>query len=276
MFRSTCQNHSEENAPLSAVAMGAAIVSADPARIAELRVAPGGGEGPKIPARFLLQADEQTVVGLSAVLQAIASLGKSVEEFRDWGAIGAPRFAGRSVGAVTLPKFKSGGAAVISPHFIPQLSLHSLSGAVSVALGMRGPNLGVGGGPNNVGEGLLAALSMLETTDVPGIWLVAAQWMPELVVDAAGKLVGPPAVCHSLAIALLRGDGAGASLRLVRDESPRLRIASDEPSEPEAISVLALAKMLSGSNGKSTQRVPAFSGWSFAIGATTLQERRAA
>jgi hypothetical protein len=275
VFRSSSNFPSNEDAPGGAAVLASAVVSADLTNIAALRQAPGGGEGPKIPARFLLQADEQTIVGLSAVLRAIAKTGKSVDEFRDWGAIGAPRFAGRSVGAVTVPKFKSGGAAVISPHFISQLSLHSLSGAISVALGMKGPNLGVGGGPNNVGEALLAALSMLETTDAPGYWLVASQWSPELVVDAEGKPIGPPAICHAVAIALLRSDNNSASLRLVRDETQRLRIAGQESRDSEKSSVLALAKVLAGASRGST-RLPAFSGWSFEIGAATVQERRAA
>lgn len=170
------------------------------------RAAPVGA--PPIPPRFLRHADEHTVVGLHAVLEAIAS-GPSQPDLSRHAVIAAPCQSGRLAAARTLSQLPAGGAVTVSPHVVPQCSLHSVAGAVSVALGMHGPHLGVGGGPDALAEGLLAAATLLNHGDpeCTAAWLVATDWDEEPSLDAAGQPHGDP-VCRALAVQLVpAGDG---------------------------------------------------------------------
>jgi hypothetical protein len=93
---------------------------------------------------------------------------------------------------------------------VPQCSLHSIAGAVSVALGMHGPNIGTSGGPQALGEGLLASLTLLSTGPAaqratPGIWFVATAWDGEPALDREGRpqeRAFDPPVCVAVAVAL--------------------------------------------------------------------------
>src|SRR5262249_6770324 len=106
--------------------------------------------------------------------------------WHDWGVLAAPRFLGRACLAQALQRFALEGAWGVSPHLIPHRSLHSVSGTVSQALGIHGPNFGVGGGPDSAAEGLLAAAALVAEQRVPGVWLVLTGWDPEPVLDSPG------------------------------------------------------------------------------------------
>jgi hypothetical protein len=166
-----------------------------------------------VPATFLKHADEQTVVGLSAVLQAIENHGLTRHDFRAWGVVGVPRYFGRGAFAIALERFRAEGAWGISPHLIPHRTLHSLSGSVSQALKIHGPNFGAGGGPASVSEGLLCAAALLAGGTVPGVWLVLTGWQPELAVDRQGNPTTPDVACQGVALALVP-PMAGPRLRL--------------------------------------------------------------
>jgi hypothetical protein len=258
-------------------------IEADRSAVAELRQAPGPAGGPALPPRFLHHADEQTVAGLAAVLKVIADEGWSAGNFSQWGVVGATRFAGRSTSAVTLPKFLTSGPAAISPHLIPQLSLHSMSGAISVALGMHGPNFGVGGGPGAVCEALMAALTMLDESMAPGMWLVISEWSPELAVDTTGQLSGPPPVCHAAAIALTLQASGRLRLRLT-SVAPRVQPAVDGASLAGAalgrsrptLTVAGLAALFASAENAGLRRASLSSGWGLEISRTAEQVRRAA
>jgi hypothetical protein len=171
--------------------------------IGEMRrhLAPPGGA--PLPANALKHVDEQTVAGLAAVFQAIAAHGLAEEKFRDWGVVGAPSFLGRAAMAASLPRFLVDGAWEVSPHMIPHRSLHATSGTVSQALGIRGPNFGAGGGPGAEVEGLLAAFSLLQGMNLPGVWIVSTWLDPELSADrTTGRPVPGTRGC-GLALALL-------------------------------------------------------------------------
>jgi len=221
------------------------------ADLPRLRQAPGPLAGWEIPKRLLHRADGQTVVGFAAVLNAMNRWGMPVAHFEEWGVLAAPQYPGRSASAVALRKFIKSGVAAIMPHIIPQHSLHSLSGAISVALGMRGPNFGVGGGRAAMAEGLFAALSFLDDGPTPGLWLVLTQWVPELAPDTSGD--GPDeSVCHAVALALVSPRGGDLQMKVTvpgvapghphaRPAFPRL--ARDEDS-CELAGVAALGKHL--------------------------------
>lgn len=199
-----------------------AAVEAPLAAVPALREQPASPMARAIPPRFLRYADEQTVVGLAAVLRAIDSDPMRHVCFDDWGVLAAPRFPGRVVGAAIFSKFLQNSQTAVSPHMIPQHSMHSVSGAISIALGMHGPNFGIGGGPEVLAEGLTVALTFLDQRAVPGIWLVMTQWNPEPVPDGLGSTATTDAVCSGVAMALVPGTELGCVLRMNHGSPSRL------------------------------------------------------
>jgi hypothetical protein len=180
-----------------------ALVEARQSRIAALREEPGPAGAPALPPRFLRHCDEQTVVGLHAMLAAIAALPEPRPALESHAVVAAPCHAGRLVTARALVALRDGGPVTVSPHIVPQCSLHSIAGAVSVALGMHGPHLGVGGGIDALAEGLCAALTLAgdPASGAPLVWLVATEWDEEPVLDDAGTPLNDP-VCRGLAVAI--------------------------------------------------------------------------
>jgi hypothetical protein len=188
-----------------------AHIQADAARIEALRRDPGTLPGRDLPASFLKHSDEQSVCGFAAMLQAIRESGQAIEAFREWGVVGAPRYPGRICGAAAMARFFDQGVRGISPHAIPHLSLHSLSGVISVGLGLGGPNLGAGGGPNALAEGFMTAFSMLSQRRLPGLWLVVSAWNREPLPQKNGRAT-IEGKCHAVAIALSPVDGVAEGL----------------------------------------------------------------
>jgi hypothetical protein len=150
---------------------------------------------------LLKHADEQTIVGLSAILHATADHNLQDVSVTNWGVLAAPRLLARSAMIVSLQRFLAEGAWGVSPHMIPHRSLHSTSGTISHALKIHGPNFGVGGGPEGAVEVLLAAVALLERRPMPGLWVVWTAQEPEGPLDADGR-GDPNTVCRGLAVAL--------------------------------------------------------------------------
>jgi hypothetical protein len=186
----------------------------------ELRRRPGPVPAAGLPATFLKNADEQTVLGLAAVYQGIHDVGLDAADFGAWGVIAAPHKIGRSAMAQALPRYSEEGAWGMSPHLIPHRSLHCPSGAISCALKSHGPNFGVGDGAS---EALPIALAMLQRQRVPGVWLVLTALEPEYAPDCSGTPVaGTTGVGLALALVPARPDWQGA----------RLRVAWEKPLGP--------------------------------------------
>ena len=178
-----------------------AVVEVPLSEIDALRDAPVPMGAPALPGRFLRHCDEQTVVGVRAVLEAIASLPEPLPSFARHGVIAAPRYAGRIAAAQTLAQVAKAGGIAVSPHVVPQCSLHAMASAVSVALGMHGPNLGASGGPEALSEGLFTAVSMVHSVGCAGLWLVLSEWDEEPLLDDTGKPLADP-LCRAVAVAL--------------------------------------------------------------------------
>jgi hypothetical protein len=174
--------------------------------LSELRRQGGLPGSDPLPVNFLKHADEQTVAALTAVFEAVRVHGLAPANrpapFHDWGAIAAPRFLGRPLMTLALPRFQQEGAWGVSPHLIPHRSLHSISGTVSQALKIHGPNFGVGGGPGSEAEALLAGISLLDDMKLPGVWIVFSRLEPESACDPATGRPVPGTVAHGLALAL--------------------------------------------------------------------------
>jgi hypothetical protein len=178
-----------------------ATIQADGAELAALRQKPVVPSGRRLPVNFLKHSDEQTIAGLTAIFKAWREFGMLGEPFAEWGVVAAPRFVGRGAAAAALFRFARDGVHSASPFLVPHRSLHSVSATMSMALASHGPNFAVSGGPGNVAEGLLAALVIMETARLPGLWLVVSGWDPEPAPDDNGQtLVG--AVCRAAALAL--------------------------------------------------------------------------
>jgi hypothetical protein len=190
-----------------------------PAELGSLRQKPGPAPAERLSPTLLKNADDQTVVGMAAVLQAIQAHGMSAMRFTEWGVLAAPRFLGRVTMAAARQRYLREGAWGMSPHLIPHRCLHSISGTVSQALKIHGPNLGIGGGPGSVLEALRCATAMLHADKLPGVWVVLTGWDPEPVPDDTG--VAPPeSQCLGLALALgtARTGWRGPRLRLIPAE----------------------------------------------------------
>jgi hypothetical protein len=152
-----------------------------PDQLPMLRQKPGPLRAEPLPASLLKHADDQTVAGVAAVSRAIHQDGLHDLDYSQWGVIAAPRFLGRAKLAVVLSRFVVEGAWGISPHLIPHRSQHALSGTISQAMKIHGPNYGVGGGTDSAAEAIMVAGALLADQQLPGVWVVLTGFDPELV-----------------------------------------------------------------------------------------------
>jgi hypothetical protein len=245
------------------------VVEATASDVASLREQPGSSAH-RMPPRFLRYADEQTVVGLAAVLRAVDSPPMSDASFHDWGVLAAPQFLGRVSGAATLANFGKTGQAAVSPQFIPQHSLHSVSGAISIALGMGGPNFGVGGGPEALAEGLTVALTFLDNQSVPGLWLVLTQWVPELTPEVQSS-AAKDAACWGVAMALTPGAHLDCVLQLNSASPLRAVGFSQPPCGPKLVELATLLAAPRGAGQSSRWSCPMPGGGDIEL---SMQEQR--
>ena len=220
------------------------VVRATPDAIAGLRLKPGPALAGPFRPNLLKHSDEQTVVSLAAVLTAVQRFGLQDEDFTAWGAVAAPRWMGRPRAAAALNKFHREGVSGASPMVVPHLSLHAVSGTLSQVLRLHGPNFGVGSGPGNVAEGLLAAVALFAEGHLPGLWLMLSQWDPEPAPDDLGRVASPAACCAAaLALVPVTADFTGPRLRVL-PPSPHV-LTSLLPTVP--VDVGSLADFLEGS-----------------------------
>jgi len=218
--------------------VAAAVVEPSLASIDSLRRA--DDVGPPLPPRFLRHADPQTVAAVRAVQQAAGRLTEDArlpgDSLEGHGVIAAASRLGRPAAGRALDGFASSGGIAVPTTIVPQCSLHAVAGAVSVAFGMHGPNIGIGGGPGAVAEGLIAAASFAcdprPTGGVAGWWLVFTGWECEPPLDVAGTAAADPlvravALCVVPALAE-EGDFFGSvAITPSGGETPRADAAGD-------------------------------------------------
>lgn len=190
-------------------------LDADAAQLLALRQRIEPACGDALSASSLKHLDEQTLVSLAAVYGAIRAHDLRVD-FERWGVVAAPRFLGRAALIVSLQRYAIEGAWGMSPHFIPHRTLHSVSGTVSIALGVHGPNFGIDGGPAGSSQAVLAAATLLSGGTLPGVWLVLSGWEREPLVPLAalgGEHDAFPK-CRAVALALVPPRCAANGLQL--------------------------------------------------------------
>ena len=161
--------------------------------------------------------------------RAMADHELNNHDFSQWGVIAAPRFLGRAALAVAFARFAAEGAWGISPHVIPHHSLHALSGTVSQALKIHGPNFGVGGGADSAAEALLAASALLADGEVPGLWVVLTGFEPEFVPNDTtdSKPTSTSVDCVAVALALMPDHG--------QQQRPFLSVGSGDNNDSHSI-----------------------------------------
>ena len=217
--------------------------------IPALRQRPGPVYRDPLPNNFLKHADEQTVLALAAVLRAIDDFQMGEETFRDWGIVAAPHFFGRATLVSALQRFAAEGAWGLSPHFIPHKSQHAVSGTISQALKVHGPNFGAGGGPGGPVDALLAGAALLEGNGLPGVWVVMTGYDPEFIPDEDGK---PQAeiTCHGVAMALVgaRSGWAGSRIKFVPKARSDWGSSTSQYVARTSPNLLALAKSIADPN----------------------------
>jgi hypothetical protein len=189
-----------------------------------------------LPVGFLKHADDQTAVTLTALGRAVRRFELNGTDFSDWGVVAAPRFLGRVTMVGALERFMAEGAWGVSPHMIPHRSLHSVSGTVSQALRIQGPNYGIGGGPECASESCLAIAALLADPQVPAAWLLLSGWDPEPAVTGAEMI--SPCVCGAAALALRRAQAGFNGLRL------RIAPADDAPGSAPVFSLETFLEIL--------------------------------
>jgi hypothetical protein len=143
---------------------------------------------------------------MHAVLTALSEVANrdSLPPLDRHAVIAAPCQAGRIATAQALAGLDTSGPSAIKPHIVPQCSMHSVAGAVSVALGTHGPHLGVGGGPDALSEGFLVVMSLLAGRGDPqceAAWLIATEWDVEPALDSTGVPTTDPS-CRAIAMLL--------------------------------------------------------------------------
>lgn len=188
-----------------------AYLQADHASMLETRKRPGLYRGQPLPASVLKNIDDQTMLGLAAVLVAIERLPDPTIDLTDWAILGSPRFISRINLIDQFKKFKADGPWTASPHSIPHRCLHSVSGTISQALKIHGPNFGNGGGPGGYLETILSAISLLQAGEAPGAWVVCTGYDPEPYSDI---LLRNGWRLHALAMALVPDASAEAKWQL--------------------------------------------------------------
>ncbi|MBY0525975.1 MAG: hypothetical protein K2R98_21455 [Gemmataceae bacterium] len=178
-----------------------------------LRPQLGGMIGRTLPTSLLKHGDEQTIAAVACIGRAIQNSDLGTTDFTNWGVLAAPRFLGRTTMLSAVRRFFAEGAWGVSPHMIPHRSLHAISGTLSQALAIHGPNLGIGGGPGCASEALLAVAAMVGRDPLPGVWAVFTGWDPE-PMPGQDEPVGARPVCSAVALALRAADPSWRGLRL--------------------------------------------------------------
>lgn len=180
-----------------------------------MRKQPPAGFSAKLSPLFLKHSDEQTLAALAALYRAKNDFGLDDEDFGPWAVVSISRYMGRGAFANLSEKYRHEGAWGISVQVVPHRTAHSVSGTISLALGLHGPAIGANGGCDGENTGLLALVSIMQQRTSAssaeavwrGAWLVCSAWSPELSVDQKGEPTSD-STCVAAALALVNADQA--------------------------------------------------------------------
>jgi hypothetical protein len=206
-----------------------------------LRKSPGTLGVEPLPNGLLRHVDEQTVVAVAAVLEAIRASGMGPSGFGRWSVLAAPRFLGRAKFEKAFPQYREEGGWGVSPHLVPGHSLHSPSGTISQVLHAHGPNLGIGGTPGGERQALLVAATWLDAGWSEGVWLVVTSRDPEATGEVAISEPGDYRA-STLALVASRPGSEGPRLLIGPDAIALQASPDDRPGLAEILDGLGLAE----------------------------------
>ncbi|WP_425618974.1 hypothetical protein NA78x_002699 [Anatilimnocola sp. NA78] len=214
------------------------------------------------PGHFFKYADEQTILAVQALDHLLERQGDDLGDRSRFAVIAAPQFLGRISSVNTFSRFQRSGAPSVSPHIIPQHSLHSVSGAISVLLGCRGPNVGVGGGPGALDNALLSATTLFAGSETTSAWLVCTGWDPEPQFDREGNCLNEP-ICQAFALAVSAQPMPKqlGALQLHLPDRGKASVAATS-------SALTVAQIVAELQAVESRQAPASIGWQTNWGAT--------
>jgi hypothetical protein len=188
--------------------------------LVDLRTNPGNwSAGSESPASHLKLVDEQAVLATVALLRAVNGASWQDRSFTEWAVVAAPKFLGRMRGTAAFARFLRLGPRSMSPILIPTLSLHSISGVISLILQSRGSNFGAGGDRSHVSEGLLTGLAFQHGRKLPGVWVILTGWEPESIPDDNGRSTNS-ILGYGIAMALVDESSTEPGMRLHYDPTP--------------------------------------------------------
>jgi hypothetical protein len=231
--------------------LGHALVSADASQVVAWRNNPATLLPRAWPPGMFKQSEDQTIVSLAALTQVIRDKQLSETDMAKWGVIAGPIFLGRAVLSAAFDQFDKEGAWGVSPHLIPHRFLHSVSGTLSLALGMHGPNFGVGGGASSHWQAAAMACT-LAGNSLAGMWLMLCGYEPDRLPDA---MAGANSVwrCHALVLALVSADHPQSEQTLLVTPN------SAKSSSRHRTKPIQLMKDLAAALGSADAHLPAFS-----------------
>jgi hypothetical protein len=120
---------------------------------------------------------------------------------------------------MSILRYREEGAWGVSPHLIPQQSLHAISGTISQALKIHGPNFGVSGGPNPAPDALLLAAAMLHDQALPGLWVALSGHQSEWIPTRDDR-PAPAPTCQAVVLALTPLSAQAGGLTLSLGQAP--------------------------------------------------------
>jgi hypothetical protein len=197
--------------------------------------------------QLLRHSDDQTLVSLAAISEALRSANMISNDFHDWAIVSSSRNLGRSAFAAVINKYREQGPWGVSVQVIPHCTAHAVAGTISLVLDCHGPCIGGGGGPKGEADALFSAACILQQPDWFGAWIVSCGWEPELAIDLAGRPTAD-SMCMAAAVAVTREWSACSIGRICFEPScPQQSVIVDE-TEHESLSA-SFREFLSGEDG---------------------------
>lgn len=170
------------------------------------------GLGPrfeKLKPQFLKHSDEQTLAALVAASAAIDQ-AERIDDFGQWAIVSSTRYLARTAFAAVIDKYQLDGPWGVSVQAIPHGTPHAVASTLSLALGIHGPCIGVGGAVGDEPQAMLSAAGLLQDGRRPGAWLLFSAWSPPVLTESGGPVIAE-ATCAAAALAVVNPARHGSS-----------------------------------------------------------------
>jgi hypothetical protein len=203
--------------------------------------------------QLLRHSDEQTIVALVALSEAIHGFAPARLGFGDWAVVSSSRNLGRSAFAGVMNRYRDEGPWGVSVQVIPNCTAHSVAGTISLALVSHGPCIGVGSHSAGEVEALYSIASILRRPKWSGGWIVVSGWSPEMSLDARGSPVSDSR-CFAVALAVTKLPSVH-SIGQIDINSPTDDVSNQPPEKMHDVQLAPenLTEFLIGANANGGQ-----------------------